>query len=88
MANKVNLEERIPWNGKNHEEQGYKQPIEDNLWMTISNELSKDEIISTDNILRNEQGEVRSDELREGVNIIAKDVRPENSKDDKEVGKD
>lgn len=86
--NKVNLEERIPWNGENHKDLGYKEPIEDNLWMTISPELNKDEIISDDNTLRNKQGEVRSDELREGINIIAKDGMPENSINDKEVGED
>ena len=70
MANKVNIEERIPWNGKNHEEFGYNEPILTNTMTAISPEL---EILTTgkdvEGVKKSQTEDIRSDELVEGIKI-------------------
>ena len=70
MSNKVNLEERTPWNGENHKEQGYKEPIVTNTMATISPELN---ILTTGKetagIRKTQKEDIRSDELVEGIKI-------------------
>ena len=73
MANKVNIEERIPWNGKNHEEFGYNEPILTNTMTTISPKL---EILTTGKdkagITISQNEDIRSDKLFEGIKIPVK----------------
>lgn len=70
MSNKVNLKERIPWNGENHIEQGYREPIVTNTMTTISPELN---ILTTGKeaagIKQPQKDDIRSDELVEGIKI-------------------
>lgn len=67
---KVNLEERIPWNGENHKDLGYNEPILTNTMTTISPKL---EILTTGKdkagITKSQNEDIRSDELVEGIKI-------------------
>ncbi len=68
--NKVNLEERIPWNGENHKDLGYREPILTNTMTAISPKL---EILTTGKdkagVIKSQEEDIRSDKLVEGIKI-------------------
>ena len=65
---KVDLEERKPWNGENHKGEGYNEPTVTTSMMGISPELLKGNIKAVEKEVKQNK-EARSDELEEGMKI-------------------
>lgn len=92
--NKVDLNERIPWNGENHKGQGYNAPTETNLMMAITPEQSKGNIVTTGidkngrplEGTENRQNEIISTALEEGLIIKTEITSREDNNQDMEHG--
>ena len=69
---KVDLEERIPWDGENHKEQGYSEPTVTTSMMEISPELLKGNIKAIGKEAKQDK-DIRSNEIIEGMIIKASD---------------